>query len=86
MSLNMKKENTDNPKLFEYRIKYNAGQYHSMQDNYHYYTASSAEDALDFHLAMLEKHHLEVQTLSVEKYNPYADKWEDESTILNQEA
>ena len=85
MSSNMKKENTDNPKLFEYRIKYNAGQYHSMQNNYHYYNAESAEDALDFHLAMLEKHELQVQTLSIEKYNPYSDKWEDESTILNQE-
>ena len=57
-----------------------------MQDSYHYYNAENAEDALNFHLAMLEKHDLQVQTLSVEKYNPYAGKWEDESTILNQEA
>lgn len=82
----MKKENTEKSKLFEYRIKYNAGAYHSMQDNYHYYNAECAESALEFHLSMIEKHDLIVQTLAVEKYNPYSDKWEDESYVLNQEA
>lgn len=82
----MKKENTDKSKLFEYRIKYNAGAYHSMQNNYHYYNAKCAESALEFHLSMIEKHDLIVQTLAVEKYNPYSHKWEDESYVLNQEA
>lgn len=71
-------------KLFEFRIKYNMGKYHSAQDNYHYYNALTAKDALEFHLAMLEKHDLEAQTLSIEKYNPYAGEWEDESYPINQ--
>ena len=81
----MKKQDTEKPKLFEFRVKYNAGAEHSMQDNYHYYNAGSAEDALDFHASMIEKHKLVVQTLAVEKYNPYSDKWEDESYVINQE-
>ena len=74
---------SDSPRLFEFRIKYNIGAYHSEMDNYHYYNAFSAEEALDFHLKMIEKNHLEMQTISIEKYNPYADRWEDESEIIN---
>lgn len=77
----MKKPNE--PKLFEYRIKYNIGAYHAEMDNYHYYNALNAEEALNFHFKMIEKNHLEMQTISVEKYNPYADRWEDESEIIN---
>lgn len=80
----MKKENNNEEKLFEYRIKYNAGAGHSELDNYHYYNATDAEHALSFHNAMVEKHHLSMQTLSVEKYNPYSQRWEDESEVLNQ--
>lgn len=77
----MKKSHS--PKLFEYRIKYNIGASHAEMDNYHYYNAFSAEEALNFHLQMVEKHNLKMQTISVEKYNPYADRWEDESEIIN---
>lgn len=80
----MKKENNNEEKLFEYRIKYNAGADHAELDNYHYYNATDAEHALSFHNAMVEKHHLSMQTLSVEKYNPYSQRWEDESEVLNQ--
>ena len=78
----VKKESNTN-RIFEFRIKYNAGAEHSVIDNYHYYNAETAENALNFHLEMIAKHNLQVQTLSVEKYNPYSDKWEDESTILD---
>lgn len=80
----MKKEKDKEPRLFEYRIKYNAGIGHAQLDNYHYYNAETAEKALGFHFAMIEKHQLIMQTLSVEKFNPYSNSWEDESQILNQ--
>lgn len=75
---------TNEPKLFEYRIKYNAGLEHVMLDNYHYYNAPDAQTALNFHYEVLDKKNIIVQTLSVEKYNPYSMKWEDKSDILNQ--
>jgi hypothetical protein len=59
----------------EYRIKYNAGAYHSDIDNYHYYMADSAVQALQFHdLTRLAKK-LNFQTISVEKYCRYSEKW-----------
>jgi len=70
------------PKLFEFRIKYNAGEYHSHIDNYHYYNAENPIQALEFHLSMVEKHNLHLQTLSIEMYNPYSGRWEDKSKIL----
>ena len=59
----------------EYRIKYNAGAYHSDVDNYHYYMADSAIQALKFHdLRRLAKK-LNFDTISVEKYCRYSEKW-----------
>lgn len=71
-------------RLFEFRIKYNVGSYHSEMDNYHYYNAYNSSQALAFHMEMIKKNKLEMQTLSVEKYNPYSQRWEDESECLNQ--
>jgi hypothetical protein len=34
---------------------------------------------------MLSKNKLSMQTLSIEKFNPYSNKWEDKSEILNQQ-
>lgn len=79
-----KTKKIDEPKLFEYRIKYNAEASHVELDNYHYYNAPDAQSALDFHTAMIQKHNLTMQTISVEKYNPYSRRWEDESAVLNQ--
>jgi len=67
------------PKLFEYRIQYNAGVNHSALDSYHYYMAESADQALSFHRASIKNKHVCVQEVSIEKYNPYADRWEDKS-------
>tara|TARA_A100001011_G_C14288779_1_gene835085 strand:- start:1490 stop:1747 length:258 start_codon:yes stop_codon:yes gene_type:complete len=80
----MKKTDKD-PKrrLYEYRIEYNAGAENSAQNSYHYYNAFNAPQALDFHLKMLEKRKITVQTISIAKLNPFSERWEDESSILH---
>lgn len=75
----------DYPKLYEYRIKYNAGEDHSALDNFHYYNAETATQALDYHNAMMQKHGFDSQTISIEKKNPYANRWEDRSEILKKQ-
>ena len=79
----MKKEKNKQVNLFDYRIKYNAGAEHVELDNYHYYTASSANQAMSFHNEMLNKNNITVQTISIEKYNRYADRWEDETENIS---
>ena len=75
--------NDSEPRLHEFRIKYNAGASHSAQDSYHYYNAETASKALSFHNSMIRRNKLNMQTLAVEKYNPYSNLWEDKSEILN---
>ena len=70
------------PRLFEYRIRYNAGAGHSAVDSYHYYSALNAEQALGFHVSMMKKKELSGQTISIEEKNPYSQKWEDKSEII----
>jgi len=82
----MKKQKNKEPKIFQYRIKYNAESSESAINNYHYFLANSPKEALDFHLTMARSKMIEMQTLSIEEYNSYADRWEDRSSILNQEA
>lgn len=65
-----------------YRIAYNAGEDHSAINNYFYYNAVSAEQAVAFHQAMLERKKATGQILSVERHNPYSQQWEDESGQL----
>ncbi|NDG53545.1 MAG: hypothetical protein EBY39_11070 [Flavobacteriia bacterium] len=79
------KKKYDAPRLFEYRIKYNAGAEHSELDSYHYYTAENASQALDYHNVMMQKHGFDCQTVSIERKNPFSLRWEDESEVLNQE-
>lgn len=71
-------------KLFEYRIKYNAGLENCAIDNFHYYMAESSSQAFDFHIEAIKHKHTCVQNISVEKYNPYSEKWEDRSYIINE--
>jgi hypothetical protein len=72
----MKKKKTNNePKLYEYRIKYNAGSRRSAMNSFHYFQAFSAGQALEYHLAMMNNKGYNGQTLSVEKKDPYANKW-----------
>jgi len=77
----MKKDNYRS-RLYEYRIKYNAGEEHSAFDNYHYYMAENASQAFDFHRKAMRKKHLCAQNLSVEKYDLYAERWEDETQFV----
>jgi hypothetical protein len=67
------------PPLFEFRIKYNAGAEHSAINNYHYYMAENVDQAFSFHTEALRHNHVCVQNLSIEKLNPYSNKWEDYS-------
>lgn len=73
------------PKIFEFRIKYNAGADHSANDSFHYYNAETSEQALNYHYLMMRKHGFKSQTLSIEKKNPYSNRWEDESEIIPNE-
>ena len=67
------------PKLYTYRIKYNAGADHAAEDSYHYFTALDAGQALKFHEAMMKRKNFTGQTISVEKKDVYADKWVEEA-------
>ena len=66
------------PRLYEFRIKYNAHKEHSEIDNFHYYMAKNAQEAYGFHLYSLEHNHLEAQSISVERKNPWTGMWEKE--------
>ena len=59
----------------EYRIKYNAGLEHSESDNYHYYMADSAIQALNFHELSRQAKKISLQTISVERFCRYSEKW-----------
>ena len=81
----MKDKKTNTNKLYDFRIQYNAGADCAQVNNYHYYSAETAEQALSYHYKMIEKRQLVMQTLSIERYNHYAKKWEDYSHLINQE-
>lgn len=78
----MKKVTNNDNRLFEYRIKYNADHMNSAMDNYHYYMATTALQALEFHSLTMERKKAYAQDLSVERYNPWTDQWEDKSKVL----
>lgn len=73
---------TDN-RLFEYRIQYNAGAEVSALDSYHYYMAESAEQAFEFHILAMKRLNACAQHLRVERKNPWNDRWEDASEVLD---
>jgi hypothetical protein len=87
----MSSKKYSNPKLFEFRIKYNSGADHSATDSYHYYTAENAKDAFKYHSLMMEKHNFKSQAVSVERKDPYRSiagvppKWIDESFVINED-
>lgn len=66
---------------FEYRITYRRK--NCVQLNKHYYMAESAEQALDFQLEMINHRDWELEIIKIEKFNPWSEKWIDESEILN---
>ena len=67
------------PKLYEYRIKYNATADTIAHDSYHYFMSASAKEAFNAHSTMLKKKRIITQDISIEKFNPYSNKWEDET-------
>lgn len=73
-----------NEKLFEYRIKYNAGEEESALNNFHYYMALTAAQAFRYHVESVRHKHTCVQNISIEKYNPYSQKWEDKSEVITE--
>jgi hypothetical protein len=77
--MNSKKERS---RLYEFRIRYNAGSEHSAFDNYHYYMAETASQAFEFHRKAMRKKHLCAQNISVEKYDLYAERWEDQTSSV----
>jgi hypothetical protein len=80
--MNSKKKH-EFPKLFEFRIKYNPSLGASSQYSYHYFNAKTALEALNFHLSTMKKRNLNCEVISIEKNNPYSNKWDDETPSVN---
>ena len=76
----MKKKNKIN-RLYDFRIKYSSED--SVMTNYHYYNCETSKQALEFQKEMIDNKNWKIKLLSIEKKNPYSDKWEDRSEILN---
>ena len=76
----MKKKNKIN-RLYDFRIKYSSED--SVMTNYHYYNCETSKQALEFQKEMIENKNWKIKLLSIEKKNPYSDKWEDRSEVLN---
>lgn len=73
------------PRLYEFRITYNAGSDISAHDSFHYYMAETAEQAFKFHIETMIRYHANAQHKRVERRNPWNNKWEDVSEVLNHE-
>ena len=76
----------ENDRLYEFRVCYNEGAYHSAVNSYHYYQAYRANDALDFHCKMMEKRNIDCQIISVERKCPWRNRWLNESNVLQNES
>lgn len=74
-----------NEKLFEFRIKYNAGEFHSVMNSYHYYMAETPLKAFSFHIQTLMHKKSSAQNLCIEKYNPYSRQWENCPKVICEE-
>ena len=68
-------------KQFEYRISYRTK--NCVELNSHYYMAESAEQALEFQFQMIENRGWNIEIVKIEKFNPWSEKWIDESEIIN---
>lgn len=72
--IKMNKKNKE-PRLYTFRIKYNPGASRAAQNSYHYFQAVDADQALQFHKAMMSRKKFQSQTIGVERKDPYANKW-----------
>ena len=68
-------------RVWEYRIKYNAGSFESVLNSYHYYNAENAIQALQFHDLTMKRNGVSSRLISVERKCPYSNKWIDETRI-----
>jgi hypothetical protein len=70
----------DEDRLYEFRIEYISG--NSVGHNYHYYLARNAEEALFYQLEMMDHKHWDITLLKMERKCPFANKWINESEVL----
>jgi hypothetical protein len=71
----------DEDKVFEFRIEYVSE--NSIGHNYHYYLAHNATEALKFQIDMMDHRQWNIEIVKLERKCPYANKWIDESEVLN---
>tara|TARA_A100001011_G_C14017013_1_gene717831 strand:- start:511 stop:747 length:237 start_codon:yes stop_codon:yes gene_type:complete len=67
----------------EFRIKYKRVGH--IGTDYHYYMAETAEQALQWQYWRMKAKAQELELLSVEKFDRFADKWIDRSEVLNEQ-
>ena len=72
---------SDEDKLFEFRLEYVS--INSIGHNYHYYLAHDAIEALKFQIDIMDHKQWDIEILKLERKCPYANKWIDESEVLN---
>jgi hypothetical protein len=70
----------DEGRLYEFRIEYTSG--NSVGCSYHYYLARNATEALHYQLEMMDHKHWSIKLLKMERKCPFANKWIDESEVL----
>ena len=66
---------------WEYRILYK--QVGSVNTSYHYYLATTPQQAINFQDQMIKNKGWVIETLSIEQKNPYSGAWENCNGILN---
>ena len=71
----------DMERQYEYRIKYQHAS--DVVTNYHYYMCENSSQALEYQNQMTEHHNWSLKLISVERKNPWSNRWEDESDVLN---
>jgi len=77
----MNKKRYSQTPIHEYRIKYLTNG--NSIPNYHYYMCEDAEQALAFQIEMAKHKKWQFEILRIEKFFKYANKWIDESDVLN---
>lgn len=65
----------------EFRILYQRD--NAVGTDYHYYRANDAAQALQFQLDAIKHKGWDINLLTIERYDRYADKWIDESEVLH---
>ena len=73
-------ESVDNIRTVEFRILYTRNKF--IGSNYHYYMAENAERALEFQLETIRLKGWNINLISVERFDRFANKWIDESYVL----